>query len=133
MMVGFPGELDSDFKESMDIIKRVRFLKVHVFPYSVRPGTLAANMTDKISNKVKMFRVKMLINEAGIQTKNTLEEYIGKKVNVLYESVKNNEFYEGYTPNYILVRTKSCVDLKGEIIPTVIDNVYGDYCVGRTV
>lgn len=131
MMVGFPGESDEDFDESLDIIRKVNFLKVHVFPYSVRPGTLAGNMKNQIPNDIKSLRVRIAINEANRQTKNILGEYIGKTVNVLYESAKGNVFYEGYTSNYILVRARSLFDVKGKILPTFINESFNDYCQGN--
>ena len=61
VMVGFAGESDEDFKDSLEFVKSIGFLKVHVFPYSIRKGTRAADFTDHIDGEIKKKRAKILI------------------------------------------------------------------------
>ncbi len=131
LIVGFPGETEEDFKDSIKMIKKVGFLKAHVFPYSVRSGTLAADMPYQIPKDLKILRVKQAIAESQKQTKNVLTGFLGKCFPVLYESSQNDIYYEGYTPNYILVKVKSDKDIRGEIIDTYIDSCEDGYCIGH--
>ncbi len=133
LIVGFPGEDEEDFCDSLDVIKRAGFLKVHVFPYSRRPGTLAFNMPNQVPKEIKSLRVKAAQEEAGKQTSSFLNKCIGKEFEVLYESSKEDGFYDGYTSNYVPVRTKSEYDIIGKIINTrIIGNKQG-HCVGVLV
>ena len=131
LIVGFPGETQEDFNLSIKMLEKVGFLKVHVFPYSARSGTLAADMPDQIPKHLKLLRVKQAIAEAQRQTQKVLEKFLGENLPVLYEKSKNEAYYEGYTPNYILVKVKSEKDIRGEIIDTYIDKCENGYCIGR--
>ena len=130
IIVGFPGESESDFLDSIDIIKEVNFLKVHIFPYSERRGTLASKMPDKISNQIKSLRVRLMKKEVSKQTSKVLHSFTGETLSVLYEKIDNEGFYEGYSDNYILVKTKSDTDIRGKIVKTHIKSNTETYCVG---
>lgn len=101
IIVGFPEETYKEFEETLDFVKRNKLAKVHVFPYSVRQGTLAGNM-EQVSDKTKKERAKTLQKLADKQRKEFIKEQIGKKTSVLWE--KKNE---GLTDNYIKIKTKS--------------------------
>lgn len=133
IMVGFPGESEEDFNKSLKIIKQVGFLKVHVFPYSPRPGTVAAQMKNQITKNIKSSRVKTIIKEGKRQSQIVLNKYIGKCVYVLYESRKQGDFFEGYTSNYLLVVSKSSDNIKGKILLTLIEKCEEEVCVGKII
>ena len=80
LIVGFPGETENEFEESIDIIKKIKFLKIHIFPYSLRSGTVAAKMPGHIPKDIKNRRVKIAINEANNQTKLLLNNFLNKKL-----------------------------------------------------
>ena len=128
IMVGFPGETEENFNDTLDIISKVEFLKVHVFPYSVRPGTRAALMKNQISKEIKNIRVKKIIELSSKVTETLLRSSIGKKYSVLFERKDENDFYEGYTENYIPVKIKSEKNLKGNFLTVNLFNVENNVC-----
>ena len=130
LMVGFTGETDSDFRESLDVLKNVEFLKVHVFPYSIRPGTLAEKFKNPVDKKTKTNRVKEAIEFSEKISKMVLNKFIGSTLDVLYETVNSQGMYEGYTENYIYVKTISETDIRGKILPTKINEIKDNFCLG---
>lgn len=130
IMTGFPGESVDDFNQTISMIKEIGFLRIHVFPYSVRPGTAAASFPNQISGNVKSMRAKTAIMEHKNQLSVILAQNIGKKVSVLYESVCGDDIYEGYTPDYMLVRSSSKEDIRGLILDTTIASACHGYCCG---
>ncbi len=130
VMVGFPGETAEDFKASMDFVKKVGFEKVHVFPYSIRPGTPAARMPDQIEKCEKEKRAAAMTSAADEIRSEFLKNQIGKTLEVLVEEYHEG-FAQGYTANYTPVRIPCENEIHG-IIKTEITAVDGDFCVGKT-
>lgn len=130
LMVGFTGETDLDFRESLDVLKDIEFLKVHVFPYSIRPGTLAEKFKNPVDKKTKTNRVKEAIDFSEKISKIVLNRFIGRTLDVLYETVNPEGMYEGYTENYIYVKTASKTDIRGKILPTKINKIQDNFCLG---
>ena len=130
IMVGFPGETELDLQDTLKIIEEVKFLKVHVFPYSKRPGTLAAEMANQISKNIKSERVKKVIEISEKMSNIVLGEFASQKMNVLYETCNKDGFYEGFTDNYILVKAKSDVDIRGKILETYLQSNGSNFCCG---
>lgn len=99
IIVGFPGETEEEFNQTYEFLKEINFYKMHVFPYSIRQGTTAAEMPNQVDGAEKERRSKILIE---LSNKNQLkynESYIGRTVQVLIE-----EESKGHTANYILVK-----------------------------
>ena len=130
IMVGFPGETENDFEDTLKLITEAKFLKVHVFPYSRRPGTLADKMENQISKNIKSERVKKIIELSNKVTEKVLSEFLNISMPVLYETIDSNGFYEGYTPNYILVKTCSEHDIRGKILETKLESINGNFFKG---
>jgi threonylcarbamoyladenosine tRNA methylthiotransferase MtaB len=130
-MVGFPGETDEDFSASLKIINEIKFLKVHVFPYSLRNGTRAAAFFNQIDSTTKIRRVKKVIQIAQKISFDVKKNFIGKKMKVLYEKVDDNSNYFGYTYNYILVKTFNLKDIRGKILETTLTGVENKFCTGK--
>lgn len=130
IMVGFPDETESDFEDTLKIIGEAKFLKVHVFPYSPRPNTPAADMKNQIDKSIKSQRVKKVIEISENCSRIVLEGFLGNYSNVLYETVDKNGLYEGYTPNYILVKSSSSEDIRGKIVETYLSNVKENFVQG---
>ena len=101
IIVGFPEETDSDFEETYENAKKLKFSKIHVFPYSKRNGTKASLMKE-VSSIEKTNRVHKLLDLSNILEKEYEEKFIGKEVDVLIEEVKDNESI-GHTSNYLKV------------------------------
>lgn len=129
VMVGFPGETAENFKASMDFVKKVGFEKVHVFPYSIRPGTPAAKMPDQIEKCEKEKRAATM-TDAADEIRNTfLKNQIGRVLEVLVEEYHEG-FAQGHTANYTPVKIPCDGEIHG-IIKTEITAVDGDFCIGK--
>ena len=133
VMVGFAGETDEEFNESLEFVKKIGFSKVHVFPYSRRKGTLADKLNNHIEPKVKDIRSKKMIEECNKLRKTFLESQVGNKELVLIERLRNGEYYEGYTMNYTPIRVYSDKKLTGEIVDVIISKAVDDYCIGELI
>ena len=122
VIVGFPGETDDEFDKSYKFIKDIQFSKIHVFKYSKREGTKAADLKDKVNPKIKEERSKRLLYLDKELENNFIKKHIGKKMDVLFEN-KKDEYFEGYTKNYIRVKVKSDEELSGLIRNVLINGV----------
>ena len=129
IMVGFPTETYEDFCESVDFTKKVNFEKVHVFPYSPREGTKAAEM-EQVEKCIKEKRSHLMIEETEKQRHAFLTGQIGRQVDVLFETRHVNGYTEGYTMNYTPVKVKGEMPC-GEIIKVKITAVDGDFCIAE--
>ena len=129
VLVGFPTETEDDFITTCEFVKRVGFEKAHIFPYSVREGTVAAKML-QLEKSVKEDRASRLTDIADNIRTEYLKNQIGKKTEVLFETTKEN-YTEGYTKNYTPVRVYSTENLKGKIIEITITDATKDYCIGK--
>ena len=107
IIVGFPGETDKEFNETLCFLKKIKFSKMHVFKYSPRKGTLAARMKEQISPDIKEKRSNILIELSNKNEIEFLEEYIGKRLEVLFETKVEDGYTEGHTSNYIMVKVLS--------------------------
>lgn len=104
IIVGFPGETEADFNDSMNIVKESQFGKVHVFKYSKREMTKASTMENQISSSIKTQRSNSLAELAAKTSKEFLEKNIGSTTNVLIEEINLLEKQIiGYSDNYIRV------------------------------
>ncbi len=118
IMVGFPGETDEEFEKSLSFAKKIGFADMHVFSYSPRPGTPAAQMKDQVLAQLKHERSARLIELAGECRDNFLDRFVDRKLDVLFEREYGGKkgYYEGKTENYITVVCKSETDLSGKIV-----------------
>ena len=131
ILVGFPSESDDDFKTTVEFAKKVSFEKVHVFPYSVREGTKAANM-EQLTKHIKESRAAELSTITEEIRREYLKQQIGKTVEVLFE-VSKDGYTEGYTKNYTPVRVFTQENYQGEIKQVTIKNAVNDYCEGEII
>ncbi|NLA76417.1 MAG: tRNA (N(6)-L-threonylcarbamoyladenosine(37)-C(2))-methylthiotransferase MtaB, partial [Clostridiales bacterium] len=119
IITGFPGETEENFLETLDFVKKIRFEKVHVFPYSKREGTRAALM-EQLENAVKDERAARLSVVADGIRRDYLAAQTGKCTEVLFERGRDGAF-DGYTGNYTPVRVASETDIRGIIAEVLID------------
>ena len=118
VIVGFPGETEEMFLETMETCKKINFSKVHAFPYSERKGTKASMMDGKVPESVKHERVKKLLELSEKLEKSYYDKFKGKNKDVLIEEV--NEFgSKGHTSNYLMVHTNEKLQ-KGEIYNLIV-------------
>jgi len=130
LMVGFPGETEEDFEESLAFIKEIAFSKVHVFAYSRRPGTDAAAMPGQISNAEKARRSDRISEAAAETRKAFLQNMIGRTEPVLIESEIRNGLMQGYTKNYVPVTIPAVKSLLCTVQDILITGTDGDVCTG---
>jgi threonylcarbamoyladenosine tRNA methylthiotransferase MtaB len=116
IIVGFPGESDAEFQESYDFAKQTQFARVHVFPYSPRPGTQAALMPQQVGERVKQERSRRMLALGRASVRNFRQKFVGQTVMVLWEQ-QNCGVWSGLTDNYIRVFTKSEKDLTNQLLP----------------
>ena len=118
VIVGFPGETEEMFLETMETCKKINFSKIHAFPYSERKGTKASMMDGKVPESVKHERVKKLLELSEKLEKSYYDKFKGKNKDVLIEEV--NEFgSKGHTSNYLMVHTNEKLQ-KGEIYNLIV-------------
>ncbi len=116
IIAGFPGETEEDFEESISFAKKIGFLKIHAFPYSPKRGTPAAVMENQIQNSVKNERTARLIELSDTMGSEFIGKFYGKIMPVLFEREVCENFYEGYTSNYIRVIAESEQDIQNKIL-----------------
>lgn len=133
VMVGFAGETDEEFEESLNFVKQVGFAKTHVFPYSRRKGTSADKLENHIDNRIKDKRSKIMIDAAEKLRKEFLKTQVGRVEEVLIERLRNNEYYEGFTMNYTPVHLISNKELSGKIVNVKIIDSTDDFCLGELI
>ena len=118
VIVGFPGETEEMFLETMDTCKKINFSKIHAFPYSERKGTKASMMDGKVPESVKHERVKKLLELSDSLEKSYYDKFKGKKLDVLIEEVSESGS-KGHTSNYLMVHTNKKLQ-KGEIYNLIV-------------
>ena len=111
ILIGFPSESEQAFNHTLNIMKESRLGRVHVFPYSMRKGTLAATMQNQISHETKIFRVSQAITLGRELYNNYVKNFIGQDVKILIE---RENF--GHTENYIEAICEGENFKRGEIV-----------------
>lgn len=115
IIVGFPGETEEEFLETYKFLKDIKFYKMHIFKYSPRKGTKAAEMKNQINGNIKEERSRKLIELSDINEEEYNKKYIGKEVEILFEEEKEG-LYKGHTQNYILAYYKTDKKLENKIV-----------------
>ena len=113
IIVGFPGENEDDFKETVENAKKFNFSKIHVFPYSERLGTKAMELDGHLDSTVKKARARELLLVSKELEKRYARKSLNQELEVLFEEVKDG-LSIGHTSNYLKVK------VKGEIKPNTI-------------
>ena len=134
VMVGFAGETDEDFNESLEFVREIGFEKVHVFPYSVRKGTRAEKFGGQIDKATKEKRCHIMLAESEKIRREFFASQKGKTVSVLFESTADGGYFSGHTPNYTPVKVRTDNDLSGKILDVRIIGVCDDdTCLGELI
>ena len=130
IMVGFPGETEEEFEQSLAFAREIGFAKVHVFAYSVRPGTRAARMPDQLTRQQKEQRSRRMAAVTEQSRRQFLQGQVGLEEEVLIETETLNGMQHGYTKNYTPVCVRAQEDLSGRICRVKVVEAEGDYCIG---
>ena len=132
VIVGFPGETDVEFEDSLNFCRHMHFARIHVFSYSPRWGTAAARMIDQVKEPEKKQRSEKMLELAGRSVADFRSLYAGKTLDVLFEGTKKN-LWSGYTGNYIKVSVKSGENLTNRILPIRLFGLKEDGLNGELV
>ncbi|MFC1623881.1 tRNA (N(6)-L-threonylcarbamoyladenosine(37)-C(2))-methylthiotransferase MtaB [Candidatus Omnitrophota bacterium] len=117
IMVGFPGEREEGFQNTVDFIKKVKPMRMHVFPFSRRKGTKAYSYRDEINSDTKKQRSDRLLHIAGELSGQFVDKFMGRKVQVLVEDKRSRDGYlQGYTDRYIRLYIDGPDDYKGQLL-----------------
>lgn len=132
VMVGFPGESDTEFQESLDFCRKIGFAKTHVFAYSRRKGTIADKMEGKITKAQKHERSEKMIAASIENEERFAASLVGTEISVLFETKENGKWV-GYTPNYVRVEAESDENLNGNLKLVKINSAENGICEGKIV
>lgn len=128
IIVGFPGETEEDHQKALAFVAACGFSGIHVFPYSKRKGTPAADYPDQVPNKIKEQRVKDLLEVARKSQDTFVRRFLGKPVEVLIERVNADGQAIGHTPHYLQVHLPPKEEGKpwvsGEFVTVVLEEGY---------
>lgn len=134
IMVGFPGEDEEKFQRSLEFVRQGSFSRLHVFRYSPRRGTPAAEMAPQVEAREKEKRSKKMIQLGKELTRAFQETFLGRTIPVLLEEEDPRlpGFWEGHTSNYLRVRVKmGAGDWKGKVVYPRLRENRGDYLKGE--
>ena len=131
IIAGFPGETEEDFEDTLDMVRRAEFGKVHPFRYSPRNGTKAFSMGDTVTGEVKNRRARELGKAGEEAARRFHEKNLGTVARVLVESIEDG-IAQGYSANYIKVRFKADEQTKqGEFRSVRLVEIYNEGCLGE--
>lgn len=136
VMVGFPGETEEDFAESLAFVEKIGFAQVHVFPYSPRINTKAASLGGQIPERIKTERAKKMNALADTLREQFLAAQVGKTVPVLFEreDPREAQYHRGHTPNFTPVVTPVFVEnnsLRKQVFRVIIERHDSARCYGK--
>lgn len=126
VIVGFPGETDEDFEQTYALLESLSPAYLHVFPFSERPGTPAAQMSGRVRDDVKTLRAERLGTLCTTLHRRFCEAYVGRTAEVLFEGRGNDGMMYGYTDNYIRCKAPYDRTLVNELCPVRLEGLDAD-------
>ena len=134
VIIGFPGEGEEDFKLTWNLIESLTLSKLHVFPFSPRPGTAAEHPVDPVPERIRDERVHELLALSARLHQTYTERWVGRQLEVVLEKDGTaGDGWRGLSDNYLKVRVRgvpSEVGRAGNLVQAVIEQA-GDPCLGR--
>jgi len=132
VMVGFPGETDEEFKETCQVVRQVGFMKLHVFPFSPRKGTPAAEMTNQVPDAVKRQRVAHLLEIEGEIRAEYLGRLVGRQLQVLAESPVEDQLgmFRGTSSRYAPAIFPGTIADDGQLLNVTATELVGGELIG---
>ena len=132
VIVGFPGETDADFEDTLDACRQIGFSKIHMFPFSSRRGTPAADMTDQIPKSIKSQRGKVVMELETALKKAYFETLVGERLQLLVEKVHEDGTASGTSCRYAPIRATIVDAAENSLVDVIIDEAT-NVLVGRSV
>jgi threonylcarbamoyladenosine tRNA methylthiotransferase MtaB len=133
VIVGFPGETDADFTETLALCRELAFSKIHAFPYSERAGTKAAGMTDQVRHEVKKERMARLLALSDELAYAYHQRFVGCTMDVLWEDREPDGRWSGLTDNYLRVLAVSEANIHNRVLPARLMHAESSYLEGAIV
>ena len=133
LMVGFAGETDEEFEQSYAFCQEIGFSQMHIFPYSIRKGTRAADLPGQISKQVKETRSHRMLELAENMKRKFYQTYSGRELPVLFEQRQADGRFHATTANYMDVLVDSAADLSGKLRTVRLGEYQGCYLLGELV
>ena len=128
LITGFPGETEEEFSETLAFLHRCGFADMHIFPYSIRPGTPAARM-EQVPKAVKEERCARAAETAAEMHRDYLRRWVGRQVPVLFEERGESGLWRGHAPNYMVVEAEGA-DLHNRTLPVTLAGTDGEILRG---
>ena len=133
VIAGFPGETEAAFRASYDFVAAIEFARLHVFPYSPRPGTAAARLPDQVARDVRRARACAMRELGAEQASRFHQRFVGREMAVLWEQRRRDGLWTGLTDNYLRVITHAEGDLHNRLTATRLLTTQNGYLVGKLV
>jgi threonylcarbamoyladenosine tRNA methylthiotransferase MtaB len=125
IIVGFPAESDEEFETSYRFCERIGFAGLHIFPYSARPGTVAAKMAHKVQPETKKKRSQRMLHLAQKSAQSFRRSFLGRSLTVLWEEENGDGIWSGLSDNYIRVFSKSEEQLRNRLLSVRLTQEHG--------
>ena len=133
VIVGFPGETEDRFEETVRFIEEMPFTNLHVFPFSPRKGTPAASIPGQVEPRIRMERARRLIAMGNLKKKQFVETWVGREVDVLMEGRNVNGWMGGFTSEYLRVEIPFEKTFINRFVRVRIDDVSEFTARGRSI
>lgn len=129
IIVGFPGESQAEFEETVDFVEKIDFFETHIFKFSGRPGTKANDMPNQIDGNLKQERSARLLEINDKHRNAYMQAHLGKEVSVLVEELVEDDF-QGLTPNYLPIRVRGVGIHINDVIRVKVEAIENGYLRG---
>jgi len=133
VIVGFPGEDETAFRASYSFVAAMEFARLHVFPYSPRPGTAAAHLSGQVAPQVSDVRARAMRELGAEQASRFRQRFIGREMTVLWEQRRHDGLWTGLTDNYLRAVTSTADDLHNRLTATRLLTVQDGHLVGEVI
>ncbi|MEE8390740.1 MAG: tRNA (N(6)-L-threonylcarbamoyladenosine(37)-C(2))-methylthiotransferase MtaB [Anaerolineae bacterium] len=133
IIVGFPGEDDAAFRASYDFVAAIEFARLHVFPYSPRPGTPAARLPDPVGREIRDARARVMRELGNGQAARFRQRFVGREMEVLWEQKQRDGLWTGLTDNYLRVVAHAEGNLHNRLVATQLLAAQNGHLVGEVM
>ncbi len=135
VIVGFPGETEEEYRETYDFIEEISFSELHVFPYSKRSGTRAANMPSHVPKLIKSTRVNELLTLSSQLAQKYVSQFQNKYLDVIFEEVneEDSKYIVGHASNYVKIKAIGDASQLGKVMKVLIKNAIYPFAFGEII
>jgi threonylcarbamoyladenosine tRNA methylthiotransferase MtaB len=131
IILGHPGETETQFLDTFNLLRKLPITHFHPFPFSKRKGTISAKMENQIPQQVKKDRVRLITDLGKAKLLDFMTDFVGTTNQVLFEYRADDGLFEGHTTNFLKVRVESVEDLSNQIIPVKLEAIREGKLLGQ--